>query len=42
MVKNALAVRERFDALRRDADRLAPEEFKAAWERFLTDAQAHL
>jgi len=41
-IKNALAVRERFDALRRDADRLPPEEFKAAWERFLTDAQAHL
>ena len=36
-VKNALAVRERFDALRRDADRLPPEEFKAAWERFLTE-----
>jgi hypothetical protein len=41
-VKNALAVNERFEALRRDADRLGPDEFKAAWERFLTDAQAHL
>ena len=31
-------------ALRRAAARAdpPPEEFKAAWERFLTDAQAHL
>ena len=42
MVKNALAVRERFEALRRDAERLGPEEFKAEWERFLSDTQAHL
>jgi hypothetical protein len=41
-VKNALAVRARFEALRAEADRLGPEEFKVAWERFLTDAQAHL
>jgi hypothetical protein len=41
-VKNALAVRSRFAALRRDADGLHPAAFKAAWERFLTDAQAHL
>ena len=41
-VNNAVAVRERFEALRREADRLSPEEFKAAWEAFLTDAQAHL
>lgn len=39
MVSGALAVRERFDQL--DPD-LPPEQFKAAWERFLTDAQAHL
>jgi hypothetical protein len=41
-VKNALAVRERFGELRAAADRLGPEAFKAEWERFLTDAQAHL
>jgi hypothetical protein len=41
-VMNALAVRERFDALRRDAEHLSPEAFKAAWEEFLSDAQAHL
>lgn len=41
-VNGALAVRERFEALRRDADRLSPEAFQAAWEEFLTDAQAHL
>jgi hypothetical protein len=41
-VKNALAVRSRFEQLRRDADRLGPDEFKAAWERFLTATQAHL
>ncbi|WP_157592567.1 hypothetical protein [Solirubrobacter soli] len=41
-VNNALAVQERFEALRRDADQLSPEAFKAAWEAFLTDAQAHL
>jgi hypothetical protein len=41
-IKNALAVRERFDELRAAADRLGPEAFKAEWERFLTDAQAHL
>ena len=39
MVKSALTVRERFDALPRD---LPPEEFKAAWERFLSDVQADL
>ncbi len=42
MVKSALAVRERFEALQRDAERLGPEAFKAEWERFLSDAQAHL
>ncbi len=39
MVNNALAVRDRLAEL--DPD-LPPDEFKAAWERFLTDAQAHL
>ena len=39
MVSGALAVRDRFAKL--DPD-LPPDEFKAAWERFLTDAQAHL
>jgi hypothetical protein len=42
MVRSALDVRERFRALARDADRLGPEEFKAAYERFLVDAQADL
>ena len=43
MVNNALAVRERFEALRRRRRAARrPSEFKAAWERFLTDAQAHL
>jgi hypothetical protein len=41
-VLNAVAVRERFEALRRDAEHLSPEAFKAAWEEFLSDAQAHL
>ena len=39
MVNSALAVRERFAALPRD---LPPEAFKAEWERFLSDVQAHL
>ncbi len=39
MVNSALAVRERLAEL---DPTLPPEEFKAAWERFLTDAQAHL
>jgi hypothetical protein len=42
MVKNALAVRERFDVLQRDARTLGPEEFKVEWERFLSDTQGHL
>jgi len=41
-VMNALAVRERLEALRREAEHLSPEAFKAAWEEFLSDAQAHL
>jgi hypothetical protein len=42
MVRSALEVRGRVGALARDAERLGPEEFKAAYERFLVDAQAHL
>ena len=42
MVRGALDVRERFGALARDAERLGPEEFQAAYERFLVDSQAHL
>jgi hypothetical protein len=42
MVRSALEVRERVAALARDAERLGPEEFKAAYERFLVDNQAHL
>ena len=41
-VNNALAVRERFERCGATPDGCRPEEFKAAWERFLTDAQAHL
>ena len=40
-VNNAIAVRSRFEQLQRDAARMDPETFKAEWERFLTDAQAH-
>jgi hypothetical protein len=39
MVNNALRVRERFAEL---DPTLEPEAFKAEWERFLSDAQAHL
>ena len=39
MVNSALAVKQRFAEL---DPALPPEEFKAAWERFLSDAQAHL
>ena len=42
MVKGALAVREDFRRLLADAERQSPEEFKAAYERFLADHQAHL
>jgi hypothetical protein len=42
MIKSALIVRERLTALADDAERLTPEEFKAAYERFLTDVQAHV
>ena len=39
MVNNALEVGDRLAEL---DPTLPPDEFKAAWERFLTDAQAHL
>src|ERR687898_1615249 len=35
MVKGALDVRSRFDRLVADSERLSPESFAAAWERFL-------
>ena len=38
-VNGALQVKERFARSTRD---LPPEEFKAEWERFLSDAQAFL
>ena len=42
MVRSALNVRRRFAALARDAEHMSPEEFQAAYERFLVDAQADL
>jgi hypothetical protein len=39
MVNSALAVKERFAEL---DPSLPPEDFRAAWERFLSDAQTHL
>ncbi len=42
MVKGALSVRDAFQRLLADAERQTPEEFKAAYERFLADHQAHL
>ena len=42
MVKGALAVRERFEQLVADSERLGPEAFQQAYERFLTQSQAHL
>ena len=42
MVRSALAVRERFQALRHDAERLGPAAFQGAYERFLSETQAHL
>jgi len=42
MCKGALEVRGAFQKLRADAERQSPEEFKAAYERFLADHQAHL
>jgi hypothetical protein len=42
MIKSALHVREQLAELVREADRLDADEFKAAYERFLTDVQAHI
>jgi hypothetical protein len=42
MVRSALNVRRRFAALVRDAEHMSPEEFQAAYERSLVDAQADL
>jgi hypothetical protein len=42
MIKSALFVRERLAELKRDADRLGPGEFKAAYDRFLTEVQRHV
>jgi hypothetical protein len=42
MVKGALEVRERLEALRAGAAKMTPEQFQEAYERFLTDAQVHL
>jgi len=42
MVRSALHVRARLRALAREAEGLGPEEFKAAYERFLVDAQGDL
>jgi hypothetical protein len=42
MVKGALDVRERFERLVADSERLGPEAFQEAYERFLTQSQAHL
>ena len=42
MVKGALAVNDAFQRLLADAERQSPEEFQAAFERFLSEQQAHL
>jgi hypothetical protein len=42
MVKGALEVRERLDALRAGAAKMTPEQFEQAYRRFLNDTQAHL
>jgi hypothetical protein len=42
MVKGALEVRERLDALRAGAAKMTPEQFQEAYQRFLTDVQVHL
>jgi hypothetical protein len=42
MVLSALAVRDRLQQLTADAGALGPDEFRAAYERFLTDVQVHL
>jgi hypothetical protein len=42
MVKGAIDVRERFDALVEGSSRMSPDGFAAAWRRFLSDAQPNL
>jgi hypothetical protein len=42
MCKAALEVRKGLQQLVADAERQSPEEFKAAYERFLADHQGHL
>ena len=42
MGKGALEVRKGLQKLRAGAEGQSPEEFKAAYERFLADHQAHL
>jgi len=42
MCKSALEVRSRLEALRAGAASMTPEQFKAAYEQFLTDVQAHI
>src|SRR6201991_245083 len=42
MVKGALEVRERFEALVEESASLDPDAFAAAWERFLVESQPHL
>jgi hypothetical protein len=42
MVKGALDVRERLEALRAGAAKMTPEQFEEAYRAFLSDMQAHL
>jgi hypothetical protein len=42
MCKSALTVKAGLDRLRADAKAMSPEQFKAAYEKFLTEHQAHL
>jgi hypothetical protein len=42
MCKAALEVKARLDILRAGAASMSPEEFKAAYDEFLTETQAHL
>ena len=41
MVKSAIVIRDRMKDLVADAQRLGPDEFKARYEQFLTECQAH-
>jgi hypothetical protein len=42
MCKGALEVKPKLDALAKRAASMSPEEFKAAYDKFLTDVQAHI